>query len=144
MDACVKAILCPLGSGVLEALNGILAAQVAVLEAQVAAITAQLVVLEVQLVVPAALRTVAVAVVDEVRAVGNLVPVALMADCLELGALSLGLNAALDSTVAAADRLIASVNRTLAFKAELEAERDAILATIAQFGEIRLAIAECP
>ena len=143
VDACVKAILCPLGGAVLGALNGIISAQVAFLQAQVITITGQLLTLEVQLVPITVAQGLAASAVAAVRSAGNLVPVGVMAGCFDLGDMTLKLNASLDSSLAAVNRILNEANRSLSFKAELEALRDDINATIAKFQDIQLAISEC-
>lgn len=143
VEACVKAILCPLGNSVLSALNGIITSQVALLEAQVVTITAQIVVLEVQLVPVTAAQALANNAVAAVRSAGNLVPVAVMAGCFDLGDMQVKLDESLDASLAAVNRVLEEANRALSFKAELEQLRDEINATIAKLGEIQLAIAEC-
>lgn len=143
VQECVKTILCPLGNSVLSALNGIISAQVAFLQGELAVITAQLVTLEVQLLPIQVVRGVANAAVAEVRAAGNLVPVAIMADCFDLGDMQMKLNASLDASVASVNQILNEANRILSFKAELEAEVAEIQATIEKLNGIKFALSEC-
>lgn len=143
LDPCVKAILCPLGGAVLGALNGIISAQVAFLQAQVAVISAQLIALEVQLIPIELVRGLANTAIDAVRSAGNLVPLSLMSNCLGLGEMMVGLNNSLDAATAGANRILNEANRSLSFKAELQASVDEINATIDKLNELKVAISEC-
>lgn len=143
LDPCVKAIICPLGSAVTGALNGIIASQVVFLQTQVATITAQLAVLEMQLLPITTAQSLANTALAAVRSAGNLVPMSVLAGCFAAGDMMLKLNASLDLSVAAVNRILNEANRTLSFKAELEQTRDEINATIAKLQEIQVAIGSC-
>ncbi|APU88895.1 hypothetical protein Rctr197k_076 [Virus Rctr197k] len=144
VEACVTAILCPLGASLLGALNGIISAQVAFLQAEVIAIEVQLASLQVQLIPIQVTQGLANSALEAVRVVGNLVPVSVMAGCFSLGEMTAGLNSSLDTTVASVNRILNEANRTLSFTAELEELRDDINTTIEQLLAIQVAISECP
>jgi len=143
LEPCVKALLCPLGNAVLGALKGILSAQIAFLQTQVAVISAQLIALEVQLIPIELARGLANTAIDAVRSAGNLVPLSVMSNCLGLGEMMVGLNNSLDAATAGANRILNEANRSLSFKAELEASVEEINATIDKLNELVAAIGEC-
>lgn len=143
LDACVKAVLCPLGNTVLSAFNGIITAQVTFLQAEVTFISATLISLQIQLLPLQAVKGLVDAALAAVKSAANLVPVALMNNCLDLGISMQGINNSLDDATASANKKLDEINRSLSYTAELEAKRDAINATIAQLNDLKATISSC-
>lgn len=143
VDACVKAILCPLGNAVLSALTGIISSQVVVLQGELISLGATLATLEVQLIPITITQGLANAALGTVTSIGNLVPIRLVANCTDLGDNLQDLNASIENTRARINQILNEANRSLSFKAEIEQQIAAINATIDRLNDLKAAIAEC-
>lgn len=143
LNPCVQQILCGLGNAVLSALKGIITAQKAVVTAAIVQAEAQLAIVRITTAPISAAAQVAQQVVDGAHAAANLVPLAILSNCADLGELNISINTSIDSALREVNTILADANRLLSFADELDALVVELNATIAQFDAILDVIALC-
>lgn len=121
LSNCVKDILCGLSHGVRNALASLIRLFMAQIDAQIALLSAQLVYLDI-LSAPPQLAKVAVdAAVAQVKQYAQLIPFSLVAGCVGMSDLSLGVQANLDAITSTADIILDDLSRLLSFRDEIQA-----------------------
>lgn len=143
LDPCVSSILCGLSASVLSALQSILATQRAVVLEQIGQAQAQLAIADVATLPVEGARAGAAAVLEQVRAAAQLVPLNLISGCTDLGDFNIGLNDSLAAANAELTDITDDLNALLSFKNELNAIIDNGNLLIAQFNAIEAVIQEC-
>jgi len=135
LDACVKRILCGLSAGARQALNIALSAIVLQNNTLIATLQARLAILNIRLLPAEALRAAATAALQQAREAARMLPLALLADCADLGDLNVRLLLVVDREAAGLIQIIDDLNRLLAVQNELSA-------LIAQLGQLNELIAQ--
>lgn len=143
MSPCFAAILCALGAPIISSLKATLIAQIVVLNGQVASLTATLAILDIQLLPLTVARNLAIQARDTIRSAGDLVPVAIMADCADIGDMMGIIDESTEEALAAINLKINQVNRSLSFKAEIEARIDQLNAYVARINDMILGLEVC-
>ena len=143
LNPCVRSILCALSGAVLGAVSSVIDTQIAALTAQITALQSQLLVLDVATLPVELSRNIALSVLASARGVAQLVPVELVAGCLDLGEFNFDLVTSIDAATAEVNDLVDDLNRLLSYKAELAALVAEYEGIIEQFNEVKLVIQEC-
>ena len=143
LENCVKLILCGLSQAALGALQGIIQTQVAALQGQKAILTSQLLVLDVAKLPVEAGFAAATAIIDEVRSVGNLVPINIIAGCGDLGDMMTSINDTIDLSLAEAETIKNDAVSLLSFAEELAALNNEIDDTLALYQYSRDILSTC-
>lgn len=119
LDPCVRAILCGLSNATLNAIKGLINAQVAIVTAQIAIITAKLLKYDILATAAQAGANIVLGKIEEIRAAASLIPLTLIAGCLDLGNLNLSIQQTIDAFVADFEVFVADAIRLLSFIDEL-------------------------
>lgn len=121
LDDCVRQILCGLSQPVISALNAALSALLIPIDTQIAFVTSQLVMLDVAT-LPVTIAADAIrALLAQVRAASNILPLSLAVACFDIGVLNLNINEQIDRLTADLAEYEQKLTRLLSLKEELNA-----------------------
>lgn len=143
LNPCVKQILCALGQATLNALNTLIVAQIARIDAQIAVFKAQILALDVLILPLQAVKSIAEAAVQAARQSLGLVPLSLIAGCVDLGDFNINLVQTLEDKNAELQDTLTDINRKISIREDLNALVAELDAIREQFADIRVTIAEC-
>lgn len=143
LNPCVQQILCALDGAILSSLSAIITTARAAFEAEKLVLTAQLVPLDIALAPIEVAQTLANTALSTITAAGNLVPVALIRGCTDLGDFNLGLSVSTDRIAAEINALLDEARRILSVKDELVALIAQIDIILAQFKDIDTVLSDC-
>ena len=143
LNPCVKSILCALSTPVLNAIQGIISAQKAVLQTQIAAIQLQLLQYDLAALPIEAANAAAQTMLSQVKQVSTLVPLNMVAECLDLGTFNQNLVSSLDFVSAYASQMSFEAIEFLTYRDELNGIIAKMNNTIDQFDLVNDVIDQC-
>lgn len=143
VEACVTEILCGLGNAAVGAISGVLQDQLTAAEAGLGLVKAQILQLDVLLAPLTAVQGVAVGTLEQIEGYAQLVPNSIMADCVGLGDLNLGLVQIVEPVTDQVRAFLDKVTRALSFKDELEDLERTLQAQVDALRDIIAALALC-
>lgn len=143
LTGCAHVILCSLSAPARAALLGLVEQYKGLIEIELTALNAQLVVFNIVLAPLQAARNIADLALDAARGAARLLPTAVIAGCLDLGDLTLGLERVVEPTVSEAKAFIDDLEHYLSLKEELEAIILELTALEALLGNIVATIQVC-
>lgn len=143
LDPCVRIILCGLSNAVLQAIRGLVQAQLAIVSAQIIALEAQVARYNILANAVQAGANIVVGEIQQIKATANLVPLALIAGCADLGDLNIGINQTIDNFTAGMEAFVQDATRMLSFVDELNLAIASLQATQTLFNEVLATISTC-
>ena len=140
---CVQTIICALSHAALSALKNIINGQIAILEAQILVFQTQLLQYDILSIPVVAVQAAANAVINKVKGAANLVPLAAISNCVDLGDFNINLSQSIDIATSTANDILSEATRLLSYKTELAAIVQNLKAAIDQFTAILSVIDQC-
>lgn len=143
IDDCVAEILCGLSQAALNALKTLLQTQLAFVEGEILLVEATLLrynILQAGLSIAA---NAVEAVIAEIRAEANIVPLSLISSCLPLGNLNIAINGLLDKETASLEAIVNDLSRILSFVDEQNFVLSQLRQTEQLFNKVIAAIQTC-
>lgn len=143
LDDCVRRILCGLSSGAQQALALSLDAIVVQNNIAIAALQAQAAALQIKILPVQAARDAAQSVIQAAQETSRMLPLALIADCTDLGQLNLSVLRAVDRELAALLQIVDDLTRLLSIQNELAALIDQLNVLNDLIAQVKGVLAEC-